>query len=349
MTQQPPFGSPGTGAPGFGPPPGAGAGTGGAGWPGPGGAPAPHGNGNPFAAAAAARPPSAPPSAPMPVIAPDGPDQQVTSWGGPGSAAAPPWGAPAAPGGPVGGPSAPRRGPSPVLWVVLSLGLVVLLAGGAVVAELMARSNAAAALDAKAAAIKIERGDGPTTGFTVEHPDGIALFRSAYDELVFTSGSGAATTFTVTGQPTDLALPAAQIDVTGPIDDDTVIDALELADGPLRDFATTLEVTHDEDGMRFTFSEPSIPNVEVTGLVRMTATSGDIVAQVTDLQLLDGGVVVDRFLDEDPVLIDLCAGVDGATGELSTLTTDADGITGSWSVTGEGATLDNLSAVGACA
>ncbi|MFD0995931.1 hypothetical protein HNR16_001002 [Pseudoclavibacter chungangensis] len=254
-----------------------------------------------------------------------------------------------APGAQFGGPPQPRKNRTPLFISLGAVALVVLLVGGFFIAELVTRSGAVSALEDKAAAVSIKQPDGEAAAFTVEPPGGLYLFRSVYDQLVFTGGNDPATTFTVTNQPTDLSKPAERIDTVTTVSGEALIAMAEVNGNSIEDFADDYKVVMNDGSITITFAYPDVPGAEVQMDFTFSADGRNLVTELTKATVVLGSQTQDLGLPRDPTSTrEICGSLSGGDPQLTSIDVKKSGISAAWTVSGEAARLDNLSTIGDC-
>lgn len=295
------------------------------------------------------------------------PPQQVGAPGGFGRPASP-YGPPATQGGYAqpgpqafaglqqGGPAASaKKKPGAGLWITLgAIGLVVLLAVGAVVAEFVTRGGVDGDLQAKADAIGLEiGGESVEGGYAVEVDAGLYLpqkMGGTFDAVTISgveqtvAGAPFSVSFVATEVPADLAGPAASIETTMIIPEEAFLAQMTELDDEDSELETVVELG---DGSYVIRQSATDLDIEFEYVYTIGVENGVFVETLTEVTLtLWGESTTDK--PNTTTELPICEDLDGVEAEARDATVTPDGLTISWGVTGEGATLDNLGPIGGC-
>ena len=263
---------------------------------------------------------------------------------------------------PAGPQAGSRKRPGAGLWIGLGAGaLVLLLVLGAVIGEFVTRGNVNGQLQAKADAIATSLAEGvEIEGSFTPSVEGFSYLTQQlagrYDHITFAGhdltldGAPARLTFDAYGVPSDLAGAATRIQVDREIPADAFVAWLASQSASEdNDFTgmDDVQVTFNDGSVTVRSEYPELQtSFEYTYELR--AENGVFVSQMTGGEMVLFGSSIDLSAD-DPVELPMCDGVADVQGEALDLAVTTEGITQSWAVTGGGATLDNLGAIGGCA
>lgn len=251
---------------------------------------------------------------------------------------------------------AKRSSKTPLFIVLGAAALVILLVAGAVIGEFVTRGNVSGRLQAVATAMSVTHGpDGAVQG-GYDYSVDAALYlpqvlSGSYDRVTFTGvsqtlgGQAFESTIDLYGLSSSLSGPAERIEVQtnaapGSLDEWLV----ELAGQSDENYEMTVELLDGQARISYSFT---YVDATFDYYVEIRTDGSGFVAQVINSTMTIGGTPL-SLGEEPPVDLNMCEDVSGIETTADSVTISPEGISFAWTVTGEGATLDNLGAIASC-